>query len=1116
MPSRFAICLSGCLLSVTFAGAGAVAQSVTTAYSFQGTGGSQPDGDQPDSIIQARDGNFYGTTAYGGGKGSCTQGTGSTATNTGCGTIFELAGGKEYVIYAFTGGATDGGVPTGLVQGPDGKLYGTTAFGGASVNDGKLCIDPNSNDYSGGTTTPAPATCCPPPAGTSDAGGCGTIFSLPVPPTAGAAETPTVLKSFHGVTSGGTEDDAYPGPMVPGILNGTPVFFGTALPCAYCGSLDGVGIDSFGSLFSFDPASDTFTSIPIPTASSFPYGYPNAVIQGLTCPSGDANCLYGTAQLSPPDFNCCGGVFAYDLDAGAQGYSDTGCTFPTQSTVSDDVRLEEGASALGKGPARLPFGTNTIVRQPGSRFPSDLEWSFTSVPMLLAQGSDGSILGTSPWACFSEGGGGLMSNYSVGPACSAPDNATVFQCQPSSDLSSWTFNTLYAFSDSGDGGGSTAGLTLAGDGNFYGSTAYGTGANNTTVNGLFQIPASALGTGVSTLPAYGTNTLGAGQAPVWMMEANDGSFYGVSPTGGDDQHGAIFHVQPITPLTAPVTVTLSPTVLVQGSAPASATLTWSVPNANSVTARQCFAFESGGSGGGAWTGAPAPNSSSGYGGTATITPTAAGNYTYALSCGGMNYGYATLQVNAALSVSTTTLTTATEEQSYSAQLQASGGIGPYTWSAAANALPAGLSLTSAGVVQGKPSVNGSFTFTVSVKDSESTPVTTTGQVMLTIDSDAPAVGLTASPSSGVVYGQTITLTATASPFPGTAAGYAWSMYDGTTALISGAASNTPNGFAMTTPALSVGQHAFQAKFISSVSGNETGVSNLVTVNVGKAPTTTSLTASSQSLNLNGSVTFTATVTSTAAGTPTGSLQFMSGTTVLGTAALSGNSLSYTTASLPAGTDNITAVYSGDSNYSGSTSNAVSVVVTGPGYSLAANPASLTVNPGGTATSTITLTPVGGYNGTTNLTCTTTARYTSCSFNPTALTADGSNTAVTSVFTFSTNVKTMSSIRNDDRPGRPAAATMLAAGSLAGLVLLFGLRRRVAHARSLRLLGLALLLFATGFVLSLTACGGGSSNSTNGGGGGNTAVTPAGNYTVTVSASAGSGSAQTLVIPVTVN
>jgi len=87
----------------------------TVLYSF--TGGA--DGGYPLWVVLARDlaGNLYGTTDGGGASGA--------------GVVFKVnAAGQETVLYSFTGEA-DGGNPfAGVILGPEGSLYGTTAFGG--------------------------------------------------------------------------------------------------------------------------------------------------------------------------------------------------------------------------------------------------------------------------------------------------------------------------------------------------------------------------------------------------------------------------------------------------------------------------------------------------------------------------------------------------------------------------------------------------------------------------------------------------------------------------------------------------------------------------------------------------------------------------------------------------------------------------------------------------------------------------------------------------------------------------------------------------------------------------------------------------------------------------
>jgi hypothetical protein len=93
------------------------------------------------------------------------------------------------------------------------------------------------------------------------------------------------------------------------------------------------------------------------------------------------------------------------------------------------------------------------------------------------------------------------------------------------------------------------------------------------------------------------------------------------------------------------------------------------------------------------------------------------------------------------------------------------------------------------------------------------------------------------------------------------------------------------------------------------------------------PTTTKLFSSLNPSSYGQEVTFTAFVTSNAGTPPDGeTVAFMNGTTALGTGTLSGGSATLTTSTLPVGKNLITAVYSGDSNFFGSTSKAVKQAV----------------------------------------------------------------------------------------------------------------------------------------------------------------------------------------------
>jgi N-acetylneuraminic acid mutarotase len=100
----------------------------------------------------------------------------------------------------------------------------------------------------------------------------------------------------------------------------------------------------------------------------------------------------------------------------------------------------------------------------------------------------------------------------------------------------------------------------------------------------------------------------------------------------------------------------------------------------------------------------------------------------------------------------------------------------------------------------------------------------------------------------------------------------------------------------------------------------------VSQTVSKATSSTTLTASPNPSSFQQLVTLTATVSGQLGGIATGSVAFKDGTATLGTVPLSGASAVFTYTLLPQGTDSITAVYSGDSNFTASTSNTVSQVV----------------------------------------------------------------------------------------------------------------------------------------------------------------------------------------------
>jgi hypothetical protein len=76
-----------------------------------------------------------------------------------------------------------------------------------------------------------------------------------------------------------------------------------------------------------------------------------------------------------------------------------------------------------------------------------------------------------------------------------------------------------------------------------------------------------------------------------------------------------------------------------------------------------------------------------------------------------------------ITLSPTTLANGKKNTAYNKTITASGSTSPYTFSKISGSLPAGITLSSAGVLSGTPTVSGTFNFTVEAK---STPTGCTG------------------------------------------------------------------------------------------------------------------------------------------------------------------------------------------------------------------------------------------------------------------------------------------------------------------------------------------------------------------------------------------------------
>ncbi|HEX4786243.1 MAG TPA: Ig-like domain repeat protein [Candidatus Sulfotelmatobacter sp.] len=248
--------------------------------------------------------------------------------------------------------------------------------------------------------------------------------------------------------------------------------------------------------------------------------------------------------------------------------------------------------------------------------------------------------------------------------------------------------------------------------------------------------------------------------------------------------------------------------------------------------------------------------------------------------------------------------------------------------------------------------------------SQSTTIPLTGPALT-----ATTTVLTASPNPASA-GQPVTFTATVSPTPtGTV-----TFYNGATLV--GTATVNSSGIAT----LTISNLALGSNLISAVySGNTnfaTSTSSTLTETIngnGLTPTATVLIASPNPAVVGQSVTFTATVNPTPTGSPTGTVSFYNGSTLLGTATVNSFGVAtLTTSALAVGTNLVSAAYSGNASFATSTSSPLTETITKTPTTtaLAVSPDPVVVGQSVTFTATVAPIPTGApigtisfYNGT---------------------------------------------------------------------------------------------------------------------------------------------------------
>lgn len=415
-----------CFCSFSLVGMRAPSQEASSSQpvfkvivSFDGANGAQPAA----GLIQGANGNFYGTTEYGG------SGTGCDGP---CGTVFEVtAAGKLTSLHSFAGN-DDGALPVaGLVQGADGDLYGTTS-GGATAD----C------DY-----------------------GCGTVFKIT------PAGKLTTLYSFYGSTDGAL-------PAAGLVLGADGNFYGTnqdgaTAHCAYtCGTV--FKITPEGALTTLYDFGQRGVYDGIHPAAGLVQGT-DGFFYGTTAwggkPTTSSNNCIGPINGSFGLFGC-GTVFKM----GSKGSLATLHNFGFTDGYDSLAGLVQGTDGnfYGTTSEGGVYASPCLSYGCGTAFKITPEGALTTLH-IFCTGADCSD-GGQPTAALVQGSdGNFYGTTSVGGASSI---GTIFKITPQGELT-----TLHSF-DGTDGAQPSAALTQGTDGSFYGTTLNGGAENAGTIFSL--------------------------------------------------------------------------------------------------------------------------------------------------------------------------------------------------------------------------------------------------------------------------------------------------------------------------------------------------------------------------------------------------------------------------------------------------------------------------------------------------------------------------------------------------------------------------------------------------------------------------------------------------------
>jgi uncharacterized repeat protein (TIGR03803 family) len=490
---------------------------LTTLYSFAG----ENDGASPVAgVVQAADGNFYGTTYELGANDD--------------GTVFEMtSSGVLTTRYSFTGGA-DGSNPWGgLVQSSDGNLYGTTQTGGAYGAGTVFQIAPT-----GGLATLAQfdGFTGSEPSAALIQGKDGSLYGTTA--TGGANEDGVI---FRLTISGSLQITGQPADQ--SVAAGATAFFTVATfgaaPVSYQWQEFGINLTNGNGISGANTATLAISNV---TSSDAAY-YSVVVSNAINSVTSDAAFL--EVSYAPPNITSqpasqtveAGTTVSFTVAASGDqplayqwqengidltdGGVITGSTTSTLTISSVNLTNEGTYSVIVSDPIYAEASANAVL----TVLPVTPPGASTSSVHLFSGGSDGAF----PYAGLTEGRDGNL--YGTTEGGGSRYQGVIFKTTLAG-----TLTTLYNFTNSPAGANPYAALALGNNGDLYGCAVEG---GNYGYGAAFVLTPSP----VSVRNLYSFEDGNDGAFPLGtLVQGSNGKFFGTAEEGGLDGFGTVFQM----------------------------------------------------------------------------------------------------------------------------------------------------------------------------------------------------------------------------------------------------------------------------------------------------------------------------------------------------------------------------------------------------------------------------------------------------------------------------------------------------------------------------------------------------------------------------------------------